>query len=113
MGTISVTLCVSVTKHPMRSNLKKEGFVLTHNLRLQSIMGGGEAWLQEQKAAGHKEQWMNAGPQLTCFFLFSPRARIGLPTPKCKLENPSWIRPEICLQVTLDDVRLPMDTNQS
>lgn len=39
----------------MRSNLKKEGFVLTHKLRLQSIMVG-EAWLQEQKAAGYKKQ---------------------------------------------------------
>lgn len=42
-GCVLVTYFIAVTKYQARSNLRKDPSILTHSLRVQSLMAG-KAW---------------------------------------------------------------------
>lgn len=69
---------VAVTKCPTKSSLRKEGFILVHSLRVQSITVGSGG-RRELEAADHiacivRKQWgMITHAQLTVSFIFSPQ----------------------------------------
>lgn len=69
-------------KIPKRKNLKKEGLILTHSGRIQSILRG-KSWCQEQEPAGHietpikKERKINAHNQCVGSFLLHNSLQIS------------------------------------
>jgi hypothetical protein len=58
-----------------KPTVRKEGFILAHDVRLQSIMVG-RLWKQEREGSAAREQReMDAGAQLTLLFP-QPRASV-------------------------------------
>lgn len=73
--SVLVTILTAVAKYS-RAETRKEGFILSHGLRVQSLMVE-KAWPQQHEvarhiaSAGRKQRVVNPGAQLPLLFIFS------------------------------------------